>query len=120
MIDSSRIIENNKLIAEFMGWVFNKHGIEQNTSHPTPNTPISGVHYKDFNGFSFYWDWLMPVVEKIESLGYYTMINKWSSVYRINNSQDRKSIVTIHGKSKIENTYRVCVEFIKWFNTQSK
>lgn len=64
------------------------------------------------------WNWLMPVVEKIESLGYKTKIttkdeeghvcyiyisfkhSKWGS----------------HTKSKIEAVYKACIMFIKWYN----
>jgi len=62
------------------------------------------------------WDWLMPVVEKIESLGYYFMINKWTSAYTNGADGDRISITTVEGKTKILNTWKAVVEFIKWHN----
>lgn len=61
------------------------------------------------------WNSLMTVVEKIESLGYFVMINKWSSVYMGPESQ-RKSISSNFGDSKIDNTYQAVCQFIKWYN----
>jgi hypothetical protein len=60
------------------------------------------------------WDWLMPVVYKIEQLGYFIMINKWTSIY----TEDKppKVINTIQKYSKLENTYNSVVNFIEWYN----
>ena len=68
--------EENKLIAEFMGWKVDKS--------------ISSAHFKKTGGYHLTngtrtmasdqlqyhtsWDWLMPVVEKIEELGSYTVM----------------------------------------------
>ena len=51
------LIENNKLIAEFMGYTPNEYGVYQ-----TPH----GKYHLDHFSFHSSWDWLMPVVEKIE------------------------------------------------------
>ena len=67
--------------------------------------------------YSGSWDWLMPVVEKIETLGYFCMINKWTSVYT-GSDGERIQVTTVEGKSKIKNTYKAVVEFIKWYNQQ--
>lgn len=74
---------------------------------------LANMHFKDK------WDWLMPVVEKIESLGYFVMINRWTSVYQ-GPAHDRKELFTLSSESKILNTYRVIVKFIRWYNEQSK
>lgn len=62
------------------------------------------------------WDSLMPVIEKIESLGYFCMINKWTSVYTGSEKNGRISITTVEGKSKLTNTYQAVIKFIEWYN----
>ena len=61
------------------------------------------------------WDWLMFAVEKIEELGYFCMINKWTSVYT--GSKDKRiSITTVEGNTKILNTWKAITIFINWYN----
>ena len=64
------------------------------------------------------WDWLMPVVEKIERLGYEVVISRISC--NINGILDRKnpitSIVCGDISKKMDITYDSIVEFIKWYN----
>lgn len=61
------------------------------------------------------WDWLMSVVEKIESYGYTVTIQKShcgvKGVYLTQSSI---------GASKIESVHKAVVEFIKWYNQQKK
>ena len=101
--------ENNKLIAEFMGYP--KHKIDfvgkrlnfENSKHNT--------YHKD-------WNWLMQVVEKIES------ILPDDSIITIEYKNcfipvlDDEEPFTIEGggKTKIEAVYNACLEFIKWYN----
>lgn len=63
------------------------------------------------------WDWLMPVIEKIEILGYFVMINKWTSVYT-GSEGERISITSVEGNAKILNTWKACILFIEWYNKQ--
>jgi hypothetical protein len=58
------------------------------------------------------WEYLMPVVEKIEADGYFVMINKWTSVYT-GSEADRIEITSISGKPKILNTWKAIVEHLK-------
>lgn len=82
------IIEGNKLIAEFMGAKWN--GATENIFRFTENLPIEGKNnYKTLEYHSS-WDWLMPVVEKIEYLGCQTF-----------NSIN----VTIYSRFKIEHNH---------------
>lgn len=100
------IEEGNKLIAEFMGI--------------TPIVENNGVVYKDPNTghimlirYHTSWDWLMPVVEKIESLGYGV------TIYRKGCHINDIGLFGVNGfnhKSKIEQTWLAVVEFIKWYN----
>lgn len=105
------ITENNKLIAEFMGakqmpdpdcWWFEipptKHG-----SH-------------GWTTFFYHesWNWLMPVVEKIESMDYgFKICRKVVEVYI---DLTKKVLFKVKESSRIESTYSAVVWFIKWYN----
>jgi hypothetical protein len=125
-------IENNKIIAEFMGlsktkMFFNlktgnyvKIETDECEAHATEvylknNKPITMFYYhKD-------WNWLMEVVEKIETMGGAVCIGNGNCVMIIfyltdvmgeSYSETRE----LTGETKIEATYNACVEFIKWYN----
>ena len=69
-LTQEEIITGNKLIAEFItieikdGWYYFDHPI------------IHEAELAYFKNFRFHssWDWLMPVVEKIEEMGHYTVM----------------------------------------------
>jgi hypothetical protein len=71
------IAEGNRLIAEFMGW-----GGDGYYTTPFDNAGLCNgepTHICNTENLKFHssWDWLMPVVEKIEELGsYYVMSSK--------------------------------------------
>jgi hypothetical protein len=114
-------IENNKLIAEFYG--LDEHFfISENV----------GQELREFNDdelrFDTSWDWLMPVVEKIEETevnGDYAMIIIQQGMCEIEMYEYMKEqkdgeelrVHTFQG-SKIEATYQAVVSFIKWYNLQ--
>jgi hypothetical protein len=103
--------ENNKLIAEFMGY---DRGVSE------------------LMGYDTSWDWLMPVVEKIESLGVkFWVKGNTCRVYINRELAELDSNVEWNGistefegfffiyfeeKTKKEATYKAVVEFIKWYN----
>ena len=92
--------ENNKLIAEFMG--------DYDFEHTEGGLPIGD--------FSNSWCWLMPVVEKIESLGYEFFIVE--DRIKIAHNTDHSIDIIINftlGGSKREATYKAVVEFINQF-----
>ena len=103
-----KTIEKNKLIAEFMGYP--KHKIDfvgkrlnfENSKHNT--------YHKD-------WNWLIEVVEKIESLGYRMEIVKHICRIYLSN---KETIVISENTPKIEAVYNAVVEFIKWYNNKNK
>ena len=111
-------IENNKLLAEFMGGY--QYDQEDDfitfdfTNNIFSNDTISLKHLK----FDIDWNWLMEVVEKIDSL----CINTGFEIYsryvhiRVNNNLTISSNVC---NSKREAVYKACVEFVKWYNEQN-
>lgn len=130
--------ENNKMIAEFMGLIIrDKDG----------NLPTSSQQYKLFveeewdklylaspyspNGLDYheYWDWLMPVVDKIEDVseGFkwvevewisytFQIENKSVTIWKHSDRFDSKRIIEINGNTKREATYKAVVEFINQYN----
>jgi len=96
---------------------------------------VSPMVYGDWNLSSSFnnglydksWDWLMPVVEKIENIEHPTRGNEFQVVIyeeevEIFQKSDEgmKEIVYIpvDGESKLTNTHKAVVEFIKWYNNK--
>ena len=119
--------ENNKIIVEFMKWdILN----DMTYSKATKGKWIELDKLK----FHSNWNWLMEVVEKIESLGYRTltenecfMITKSKlSSFDVRSKDDYSTIfsdnyeINHYGGSKKENVYNACVEFIKYYNEQTR
>ena len=104
-------IEKNKLIAEFMGYPKQKIdfvGKRLNFENSKHNT-----YHKD-------WNWLIEVVEKIESLGYRIDISKWENSQYCGIYLNGKKISGNETNTKIEAVYNAVVEFIKWYNNKNK
>ena len=110
---------NNKLIAEFMGY-------DISTLVP------SGIEVVEFENndikveclrYHTSWDWLMPVVEKIEDIECKETSTELVG-YHLYDIEIRQNVTTIHGTNieetagdKLFNTYNAVVEFIKQYNT---
>jgi hypothetical protein len=100
-------MNNNKLIAEFMGVPQGKH------THFMVE-PFALESYADVDDLKYdaSWDWLMPAVQKIESLGYVFTIQGGKAEYGEMISETRCFIV----EDKLSSTYKAVVEFIKEHN----
>ena len=146
---------DNELIAEFMGYEYfpyrdDEKGWLHGWMHPNVNRKF-GEHARKIaqsrgtflcrnHGqlrYSTSWDWLMPVVEKIEEMNYVVQISAWpdrkysrgklmeSWVERRCKIEDEHSDgdeppygFGYSTDSKIESVYKAIVEFIKWYNSQ--
>ena len=110
---------NNKLIAEFMG-VHDEISLDSiaGNIHSWSNAPFFYItedsKEKVIEGIAKYskydteWNWLMPVVEKIESLGYVFIIQGGKAEYGEMISETRCFIA----EDKLSSTYKAVVEFI--------
>ncbi len=126
---TEQIFEGNRLIAEFMNVYL------QNTVN------LPKWYYKNKSNnliilgdellYHLSWNWLMPVVEKIESIkdtyhGYFGVhIISNNCTIQATNFKSNKPIAnppyyfadyTLN--SKIESTWHAVVEFIKWYNNK--
>ena len=113
----------NKMIAEFMGmqdtdlgWYDSKEAMSEYACQMVGGNTFEELQYDRS------WDWLVPVVEKIESLGfkfeknYQRVDGDWQCLIVKGNDIlhqqfDRKSLNA---------SYNVVVDFINWYNTQKK
>ena len=110
--------QGNKLIAEFM---------EFNINDGFVVTDYNDEFLRDKKGtwedvkYHSSWDWLMPVVEKIESLSCnVNIINKYCQIIRFEGGAPRFQKSITDSQTKIENTWLAVVEFIKWYNQTKK
>lgn len=127
-----QITDGNKAIAEFMGTPIRFFKEDEPTgllnSDNEPDTVYYDCELAIINGmpyeqnqikYNISWDWLMPVVEKIESLGYIFMIGKTESGITCGRSSGlKRPNVGSKSDSKLLSTYNTVVEFIQWYNNE--
>lgn len=114
-------LTGNKLIAIFDGWISNKYENLPNRLHEIKEGVEVGLDISEFK-YHASWDWLMPVVEKINGLcmdehGQFGVII-YSTFCQINYSSD----VIIESKSNsklIISVWEGIISFIQWYNTPS-
>ena len=84
------------------------------------NEIISVIKYNQLKVFNpnNSWNWLMEVVEKIESIADYIVVDICGHVCKIGGLTDQFIIGT--GDSKMEAVYNCCVSFVKWYNLNKK
>ena len=105
---------NNKLIAEFLGYIDNGCSEEGFLIDPKTNYDVC----IDSLQFHTDWNWLMEVVEKIESLlpddSFVTIEYKgcWIPIY----DDEQPFGIECRENTKIQAVYNACLEFIKWYN----
>lgn len=123
--------ENNILIADFLQ--LEKEEFKYITYYYT----IDGCTDKEGLKYHYDWNWLMEVVEKIDSLKT-PILNNPNLIGQFEdyefNIQNKHVIIYAHGevtkevvdfrgsqhKTKKEAVHNACVEFIKWYNSTHK
>lgn len=120
-MQETKILEGNKLIAEFMGWKSNHNHLPLTNKYNHGNFEI----WIDFNTdpimcsdlkYHLLWDWLMPVVEKIEGMMYW--VNMVGKEVWIQDEKLDTIIEPLFGSTKIEAIWQTVVEFIEWYNSK--
>lgn len=118
------IIESNRLIADFMGLKPTKFGTNYQWSdsphffvnHDTHEKVMESI--ANYSKYDTSWDWLIPVVEKIESISGQFWIGKYSTSVTSENVRDWE-ISSGKGLTKIQSVYVCAVRFITWYNEQT-
>ena len=106
--------KDNVLIAEFMGITPNEEGVYQVSKHK--GYDVENLQYHTS------WDWLMPVVEKIEEDERYNIdILQYGTIISSNTKEQGyleivNNVADISFDNKIEHTYKAVVQFIKYYN----
>ena len=117
--------DSNRLIAEFMN--LNIVTLDDIRSNKNPMISSADGYTVDSLQYHASWDWIMPVVEKIESIGYCynrydadVCIDRQGGDTIIGNPIDETTIRPSRCLTMHEKTYQVVVEFIKWYNKNKK
>lgn len=112
------VIEGNKLIAEFMGFETIIHDGKLCRKRHWTNESTE---------YHSSWDWLMPVVEKIEnSLKLKYEVEIGNNLYAVNENLYRCIIhdagnafhLELESNSKAESVWLAVTKFIQWYNQQ--
>ncbi len=138
-MNPEKITEGNKLIAKFMGAkkTGSSTGLESggvaNEYEVKISEKITSVFYDkegawtDFKEMKFHesWDWIMPVIKKIEGFGYFTQIDstvtritEWKDKYEGQNSADPISyhVTNLQANGdKLLSTWLTVLGFIDWY-----
>lgn len=118
------MMNNNKLIAEFMEFPTHTDAVDDRTiayyvgesimhTDNTENENDCDVFHPDDMQFHTSWDWLMPVVEKIESLRDTNGDAYRFTIDMCNAQIEGTHIEIIGGAYKLNTTYQAVIEFIE-------
>ena len=112
-------MKENKLIAEFMGYKFYNNLPQQRNGYQLPKDKGTAIYLAYSTSELQYhtsWDWLMPVVESIECLGYEFFIVEDRVKVSHNTDHSIETIIDLTSRSKLNATYNAVVEFINEYN----
>ena len=117
-------MDNNKLIAKFMGF----KSITNATIRTTKEYDYRIITNYEISLFQTSWDWLMPVVEKIESLEGGKLFSVFivgngcdiaiSTKYRPNGEDWDAPSFRVDDNTKLDATYKSVTSFINWHQNQ--
>lgn len=118
-MNKKEILEGNKLIVEFMGGNMIKDIFNCHESTKTHNERcLHGLNISQSKYHSS-WDWLMPVVEKMETLGITTRFGDKRCLSINHIKYDFEYDTEDDCNSNIEAVYTCVIKFIKWYNTKN-
>lgn len=109
-------IENNKIIALFMGFV--ESGFERSKLyHSEKQIEINPIEL----WYDLDWNWLMEVIKKIADETSFELVSGFDYCYwnKFGENPFEDSENEFGGYSDIQNIYTAVIEFIKWYNKQN-
>lgn len=115
---TEEILNGNKLIAEFMGVVNDFSDIYHLPQFGRYELKYGQIDFDEcfkLNELKYNssWDWLMPVVEKIEKTKMADIIIHAKNMVEISYNKETK---TFFSGSLIDNVFDSCVSFVEWYN----
>ena len=106
--------KNNKLIAEFMGWNLTRSGAIGYYMDCYDDSICEKLPTVEELKFHESWDWLMPVVEKIQDI-------HGTRICIVGNGICfEKGEEYIVANTKIKAVYKFVIKYIKWYNKEVK
>jgi len=115
------ILDNNKLIRDFMGVNYSKGVLGDSRIYFKIKVAYMDDEIisaeEDFR-YHISWDWLMPVVDKIENDCSHEVV-VFGDHCHINQGDTHDMGYSSKG-SKKESTYQAVIEFIKWYNVNKE
>ena len=125
MTNEQEIIEGNRLIAKFINYPTMFPRIKIGTGETYEEEVLPNFHYS--------WDFLMPAVEKIESMDSLRNNTAWSDTYFVNDFNKmveigkhgvKEPIAVVwrksHTEPKINAMWQSVVKFIVWYKEQKQ
>lgn len=112
-METTEILESNKLIAEFMG------GKKDSGRTEWFYFSTIGKYIRETDlDYNCSWDWIMPVVEKIDQIGASVIIGRMFCEigYTDPLNQSKGFKVRIASGVKINAINGAVIDFIKWYN----
>jgi len=92
---------DNELIAEFMGW----ESFKEDLWHDPKSPKIMDLYEHYEMRWKTSWDWLMPVIQKID------LLNQQDPI-----SLENYDVAYMPLSTPINEVYEDVIEFIKWYN----
>lgn len=110
-MNQDEILENNKLIADFMDV---KIGVEQYSWRIGCQEPLQEKHLN----YHASWGWIMPVIERIETMDYgFKMCRKVIEVYI---DSTKAVLFKVKKENRMASAYTAIIQFVKWYNELNK
>jgi hypothetical protein len=119
---TQEIIKGNKLIADFMGFEYNGTDSFGNDNYRIPDVYREFFHCSHFDNLHFdrSWEWLMPVIFKINK-NHNCITIKGDYIKLEVRSINRLSRTSRFNKyGEIGAAYRTVTEFMTWYNENNK
>lgn len=100
------IRDNALLIAKFEGYETEENSIYGNIYYSEDNerTALDTAYHNS-------WDWLMPVIKKIDSYA-----NEKLSFSKFDDYRTNWAMINRPSKYDIDNVYKQVIQFIEWYN----